>query len=76
MDTAWAQLQAYTKTYTSSQPLSPVTDTWVPHVIFFFLLSSSSLAERVDGDGEQQQPHTAEQQQHVAERSSRPGRLA
>ena len=46
MDTAWAQLQAYTKTYTSS-----------------------SLAERVDDDGKKQQ-------QHAAERSSRPGRLA
>ena len=68
MDTAWAQLQAYTKTYTSSQPLSPVTDTRAPHVIFFFLLSSSSLAERVDDDGKKQQ-------QHAAERSSRPGRL-
>ena len=60
MDTAWAQLQAYTKTYTSSQPLSPVTDTRAAQVIFFFLLSSSSLAERVDGEGEQQQQHTAE----------------
>jgi len=68
---------AYTKTYTSSQPLSPVTDTWGPHVIFFFLLSSSSLAERVDGDGEKQQQHAAEQQQkHAAERSSRLGRRA
>ena len=55
--------------YENVQPLSPVTDTWPPHVIFFFLPSSSSLAERVDGDGEKQQ-------QHAAERSSRPGWLA
>ena len=54
MDTAWAQLQAHTKTYTSSRPLSPVTNTQAPHVIFF-LASSSSLAERVGGDGEKQQ---------------------
>ena len=65
MDTAWAQLQAYTKTYTSSQPLSPVNDTRAPHVIFF-LPSSSSLAERVDG----------EQQQHAGERRTRPGQRA
>ena len=41
-----------------------VTDTRAPHVIFLYHLSSSSLAERVDG----------EQQQHACERSSRPGR--
>jgi hypothetical protein len=35
----------YTNTYVSLQPIPSFTDAQVPCVIFFFLLSSSSLAE-------------------------------
>ena len=41
----WAHLHTYKKAYISFQPLSSVTDVWVPFVIFFFLFLPSSIAE-------------------------------
>jgi len=40
-----AHLHAYKNMYTSLQPLSSITDVRAPHIIFFFLLLPSSIAE-------------------------------
>ena len=54
----WTQSGPSCSVYEDVYFITPVTDTWAPHVIFFFLLSLSP-SRRGHGHGEQQQ------QQHV-----------